>query len=147
MGQRVQKKTYRRPCRTAFRKTAGFRRNDEKTMSKDRTVTVRYPDEMSERPPLKTFFHANFRARWVSRIFTEDHKGQRKETAREFLEARGPEGEEFSDSIVTEDETWVHYTRHQKRRNNPVSGKIQSRRSRASLNTVLSAKFLPANEV
>jgi hypothetical protein len=43
-------------------------------------------------------------------MVTEDRKWQRVEAAREFLQAYEPDGEEFLDTIVTEDETWVHYT-------------------------------------
>jgi hypothetical protein len=43
-------------------------------------------------------------------MLTEDHKRQRVEAAHEFLQAYETDGEEFLDSIVTGDETWVHYT-------------------------------------
>jgi hypothetical protein len=43
-------------------------------------------------------------------MLTEDHKRQRVEAAREFLQAYETDGKEFLDSIVTGDETWVHYT-------------------------------------
>ena len=47
--------------------------------------------------------------RWVPKILTEDHKRQCVEAARGFLERFAEEGEELLDSIVTGDETWVHY--------------------------------------
>lgn len=49
-------------------------------------------------------------ARWVPRQLTADHKRQRIEAAREFLQAYETDDEEFLDSIVNGDETWVHYT-------------------------------------
>ncbi|UYV74964.1 hypothetical protein LAZ67_12001915 [Cordylochernes scorpioides] len=49
-------------------------------------------------------------ARWVPKMLTEDHKWQRVEAAQKFLDCHETDGEEFLDSIVTGDETWVHYT-------------------------------------
>ncbi|GFV62708.1 histone-lysine N-methyltransferase SETMAR [Trichonephila clavipes] len=49
-------------------------------------------------------------ARWVPKMLTADHKRQRVEAAQEFLAFHGTTEEEFLDSIVTGDETWVHYT-------------------------------------
>ncbi|GFS74644.1 hypothetical protein TNCV_3977881 [Trichonephila clavipes] len=43
-------------------------------------------------------------------MLTADHKRQRVEAAQEFLAFHGTTEEEFLDSIVTGDETWVHYT-------------------------------------
>jgi histone-lysine N-methyltransferase SETMAR len=48
-------------------------------------------------------------------MLTEDHKRQRIETSREFLSRYAEQGEVFSDSIVTGDETWVyHFTSESK---------------------------------
>ncbi|UYV72103.1 hypothetical protein LAZ67_9001818 [Cordylochernes scorpioides] len=49
-------------------------------------------------------------ARWVPKMMTEDHKRQRVEAAQKFLDCHETDGEEFLDSIVIGDETWVHYT-------------------------------------
>ncbi|CAN8031111.1 unnamed protein product [Ixodes persulcatus] len=54
--------------------------------------------------------YAKVCARWVPRMLTKDHKRQRVEAAPEFLQAYETEGEEFLDTIVTGDETWVRYT-------------------------------------
>jgi hypothetical protein len=43
-------------------------------------------------------------------MLTEDHKRQRVEAARKFLQAYETDGKEFFDSFVIGDETWVHYT-------------------------------------
>lgn len=44
------------------------------------------------------------------RILMEDHKRQSVEAAREFLLSYKTNDEQFSDSIVTGDKTWVHST-------------------------------------
>ncbi|UYV69943.1 hypothetical protein LAZ67_7001283 [Cordylochernes scorpioides] len=46
--------------------------------------------------------------RWVPKILAEDHKRQQAEAAQKFLDCHETNGEEFLDSIVTGDETWVH---------------------------------------
>lgn len=90
----------------------------EQAMLDDRRVTVR---ELCERIPevSKSTIdkilteHLHYRkvcARWVPKMLTEDHKRQRVEAARAFLERYAEQGEEMLDSIVTGDETWVHYT-------------------------------------
>jgi histone-lysine N-methyltransferase SETMAR len=87
-------------------------------MLKDRRVTVR---ELCEKIPdvsnicndkilTDHLGYAKVCARWVPRMLTEDQKRQRFEEAREFLQAYETDGEESLDSIVTGDETWVHYT-------------------------------------
>ncbi|UYV69280.1 hypothetical protein LAZ67_6003100 [Cordylochernes scorpioides] len=58
---------------------------------------------MSVKPPSTRFL-------WVPKMLTEDYKRQRVEVAQKFLDCRETDGEEFLDSIVTGDETWVHYT-------------------------------------
>lgn len=42
-------------------------------------------------------------------MLTDDNERQRVEATREFLQAYETNGEEFSDSTATGDETWVHY--------------------------------------
>jgi hypothetical protein len=85
----------------------------EETMLKDRRVTVR---ELCEMIPevSKTCIdkiltdhlgYAKVCARWVPRMFTEDHKQQRVEATRKFPQAYETDGEEFLDSIVTGDES------------------------------------------
>ena len=49
-------------------------------------------------------------ARWVLRMITDDDKTKRMGSALKFLTLCAQEGDEFLDSIVTGDETWVfHY--------------------------------------
>jgi histone-lysine N-methyltransferase SETMAR len=50
-------------------------------------------------------------ARWVPKMLTDDHKTKRMGSALKFLTRYPQEGDEFLDSVVTEDETWVfHHT-------------------------------------
>jgi len=48
-------------------------------------------------------------ARWVPRLFTEDHKQQRLKVCKRLLARYEAEGEAFLHRIVTCDETWVHH--------------------------------------
>ncbi|GFX77800.1 HTH_48 domain-containing protein [Trichonephila clavipes] len=90
----------------------------EAAMLEDRRTTVR---ELCEKIPevSKTTIdkiltehlgYSKVCARWVPKMLTADHKRQRVEAAQEFLAFHGTTEEEFLDSIVTGDETWVHYT-------------------------------------
>lgn len=55
-------------------------------------------------------------ARWVPKQLTEEHKLNRVQSSKEFLERYELEGDDFLYSIVTGDETWVaHYTPESKR--------------------------------
>ena len=50
-------------------------------------------------------------ARWVLRMITDDDKTKRMGSALKFLTLCAQEGDEFLDSIVTEDKTWgFHHT-------------------------------------
>ena len=49
--------------------------------------------------------------RWVPKMLTDDHKTKRMGSALKFLTCYTKEGDEFLDSIVTGEETWVfHHT-------------------------------------
>lgn len=48
-------------------------------------------------------------ARWVPRLLTPEQMGVRVQTCKEFLERIKVEGSNFTDRIVTCDETWVHF--------------------------------------
>jgi hypothetical protein len=45
----------------------------------------------------------------VPKILTDDHKRKRMDSALKFLTRYAQEGDDFLDSIVTGDETWVFY--------------------------------------
>ena len=50
-------------------------------------------------------------ARWVPKMLTDDQETKRMGSAVKFLTRYAQEGDEFLDSIVTGDETWVfHHT-------------------------------------
>ena len=48
-------------------------------------------------------------ASWVPKILTDDHKAKRLGSALKFFTRYAQEGDEFLDSIVTGDETWVFH--------------------------------------
>ncbi|PNF43968.1 hypothetical protein B7P43_G00913 [Cryptotermes secundus] len=48
-------------------------------------------------------------ARWVPRLLTEDHKGQREIITLELLQRYRHEGDDFLLCIVTGDESWFHH--------------------------------------
>jgi len=48
-------------------------------------------------------------ARWVPRLLTKDHKGQRKAITSELLQRYRHEGYDFLLRIVTGDESWFHH--------------------------------------
>ena len=48
-------------------------------------------------------------ARWVPRLLSEQDKQMRVQTAKRFLERYAPEGERFLQSIITCDESWLHF--------------------------------------
>jgi hypothetical protein len=55
--------------------------------------------------------YRKLRARWVSKMLTDDHKTKRMGSALRFLTRYAQEGDKFLDSTVTGDETWVfHHT-------------------------------------
>jgi len=85
----------------------------ERELREDRRVTVRDLKQRFElsKSTIQRFFndmgYHKCCARWVPKMLTEDHKRQRIETSREFLSRYAEQGEDFLDSIVTGDETWV----------------------------------------
>ena len=48
-------------------------------------------------------------ARWIPRFLTDEHKSTRLQMAQSLLLRYEQEGEVFLDSLMTTDETWVHY--------------------------------------
>ena len=55
--------------------------------------------------------HRKLCAHWVPTMLMDDHKTKRMGSALKFLMRHAQEGDEFLDSIVTGDETWVfHHT-------------------------------------
>lgn len=57
----------------------------------------------------EVFGYNKVSARWVPRQLTNEHKRKSVEYATECVRRHEKEGEEFLDSIVSGDETWVHH--------------------------------------
>jgi hypothetical protein len=61
--------------------------------------------------------HRKLCAGWVPQILTDDHKTKRMISALNFVTRYAQEGDEFLDSIVNGEETWVfHHTPEVRRR-------------------------------
>lgn len=59
-------------------------------------------------------------ARWVPRLLTDAHKQQRIEAARAFLKMLQREGDQLFSRIVTGDESWVHHSTPETKRQSMV---------------------------
>jgi hypothetical protein len=59
---------------------------------------------------------------WVPRSLTIKHKTDRKAISSEFLACFEPDGEAFLSQIVTADETWVHHSELETKRNRARNG-------------------------
>ncbi|UYV79223.1 hypothetical protein LAZ67_17001623, partial [Cordylochernes scorpioides] len=59
-------------------------------------------------------------ARWVPRLLLENHKQQRMEAARAFLEMHQRDGDQLFSRIVTGDESWVHHSTPETKRQSMV---------------------------
>ncbi|UYV65597.1 hypothetical protein LAZ67_3004805 [Cordylochernes scorpioides] len=59
-------------------------------------------------------------ARWVARLLLENHKQQRMEAARVFLEMHQRDGDQLFSRIVTGDESWVHHSTPETKRRSMV---------------------------
>ena len=55
-------------------------------------------------------------SRWVPRLLTKDHKGQRKAITSELLQRYRHERDDFLLRIVTGDESWFHHFEHETKR-------------------------------
>ncbi|UYV68362.1 SLC18A1 [Cordylochernes scorpioides] len=89
----------------------------EAAMLEDRRITVRklcdlVPDVSKTTIDKILHEHIGYSkvcAIWVPKMLTEDHERQRVDATQKFLDCHETDGEEFLDSIVTGDVTWVHY--------------------------------------
>jgi len=59
-------------------------------------------------------------ARWVPLLLSDDHKQKRLQSAGKFLDMLEDEGENVYSRIVTGDETWVHHTNPEMKRQSMV---------------------------
>ncbi|GFG29113.1 hypothetical protein Cfor_00280 [Coptotermes formosanus] len=57
-------------------------------------------------------------ARWVPRLLTTEHRERRLVAVTQLLQHYKREGAQFLDSVVTSDETWVHYFTSESKRAN-----------------------------
>jgi len=81
-------------------------------------------------------------ARWVPRLFTKDHNGQRKAISSELLQKYRQEGEEILFRIVTSDESWFHHFEPETKRQNMEWHHLRSPSTNKAKTVPLAAKVM-----
>ncbi|UYV80594.1 hypothetical protein LAZ67_19000892 [Cordylochernes scorpioides] len=87
----------------------------------------------------------NFRkvcARWVPRLLSENHKQQRMEGARAFLEMHRRDGDQRFSRIVTGDESWVHHSTPETKRQSMVWKKPEESAPKKAKVTISAGKVM-----
>ncbi|UYV77404.1 hypothetical protein LAZ67_15000883 [Cordylochernes scorpioides] len=87
----------------------------------------------------------NFRkvcARWVPRLLSENHKQQRMEAARAFLEMHRRDGDQLFSRIVTGDESWVHHSTPETKRQSMVWKKPEESAPKKAKITISAGKVM-----
>lgn len=87
----------------------------------------------------------NFRkvcARWVPRLLSENHKQQRMEAARAFLEMHRRDGDQLFSRIVTGDESWVHHSTPETKRQSMVWKKPEESAPKKAKVTISAGKVM-----
>ncbi|UYV64243.1 hypothetical protein LAZ67_3000042 [Cordylochernes scorpioides] len=87
----------------------------------------------------------NFRkvcARWVPRLLSENHKQQRMEAARAFLEMHRRDGDQLFYRIVTGDESWVHHSTPETKRQSMVWKKPEESAPKKAKVTISAGKVM-----
>ncbi|UYV61530.1 hypothetical protein LAZ67_1005174, partial [Cordylochernes scorpioides] len=87
----------------------------------------------------------NFRkvcARWVPRLLLENHKQQRMEAARAFLEMHQRDGDQLLSRIVTGDESWVHHSTPETKRQSMVWKKPEESAPKKAKVTISAGKVM-----
>ncbi|UYV77720.1 hypothetical protein LAZ67_15002046, partial [Cordylochernes scorpioides] len=87
----------------------------------------------------------NFRkvcARWVPRLLSENHKQQRMEAARAFLEMHRRDGDQLFSRIVTGDESWVHHSTPETKRQSMVWKKPEKSAPKKAKVTISAGKVM-----
>ncbi|UYV64874.1 hypothetical protein LAZ67_3002223 [Cordylochernes scorpioides] len=87
----------------------------------------------------------NFRkvcARWVPRLLLENHKQQRMEAARAFLEMHQRDGDQLFSHIVTGDESWVHHSTPETKRQSMVWKKPEESAPKKAKVTISAGKVM-----
>ncbi|UYV64984.1 hypothetical protein LAZ67_3002654 [Cordylochernes scorpioides] len=81
-------------------------------------------------------------ARWVPRLLSENHKQQRMEAARAFLEMHRRDGDQLFSRIVTGDESWVHYSTPETKRQSMVWKKPEESAPKKAKVTISAGKVM-----
>ncbi|UYV81448.1 hypothetical protein LAZ67_20001231 [Cordylochernes scorpioides] len=87
----------------------------------------------------------NFRkvcARWVPRLLSENHKQQRMEAARAFLEMHRRDGDQLFSRIVTGDESWLHHSTSETKRQSMVWKKPEESAPKKAKITISAGKVI-----
>ncbi|UYV63443.1 hypothetical protein LAZ67_2004096 [Cordylochernes scorpioides] len=87
----------------------------------------------------------NFRkvcARWVPHLLLENHKQQRMEAARAFLEIHQRDGDQLFSRIVTGDEIWVHHSTPETKRQSMVWKKPEESAPKKAKVTISAGKVM-----
>ncbi|UYV72968.1 hypothetical protein LAZ67_10001302 [Cordylochernes scorpioides] len=80
--------------------------------------------------------------RWVPRLFLENHKQQRMEAARAFLEMHQRDGDQLFSRIVTGDESWVHHSTPETKRQSMVWKKPEESAPKKAKVTISAGKVM-----
>ncbi|UYV82387.1 hypothetical protein LAZ67_21001905 [Cordylochernes scorpioides] len=81
-------------------------------------------------------------ARWVPRLLSENHKQQRMEAARPFLEMHRRDKYQLFSCIVTGDESWVHHSTPETKRQSMVSKKPEESAPKKAKVTISEGKVM-----
>ncbi|UYV60450.1 hypothetical protein LAZ67_1001183 [Cordylochernes scorpioides] len=81
-------------------------------------------------------------ARWVPRLLLENHKQQRMEAARAFLEMHQKDGDQLFFRIVTGDESWVHHSTPETKRQSMLWKKPEESAPKKAKVTISAGKVM-----
>ncbi|UYV75847.1 hypothetical protein LAZ67_13001551 [Cordylochernes scorpioides] len=104
-----------------------------------------HDDERSGRPVTATDNAAVAAVRnvvWVPRLLSENHKQQRMEAARAFLEMHQRDGDQLFSRIVTGDESWVHHSTPETKRQSMVWKKPEESAPKKAKVTISAGKVM-----
>ncbi|UYV62696.1 hypothetical protein LAZ67_2001605 [Cordylochernes scorpioides] len=80
--------------------------------------------------------------RWVPRLLLENHKQQQMEAARAFLEMHQRDGDQLFSRIVTGDESWVHHSTPETKRQSMVWKKPEESAPKKAKVTISAGKVM-----
>ncbi|UYV69359.1 hypothetical protein LAZ67_6003315 [Cordylochernes scorpioides] len=80
-------------------------------------------------------------ARWIPRLLSENHNQQRMEAARAFLEMHRRDGDQLFPRIVTGDESWVHHSTPETKRQSMVWKKSEESAQKKAKITISAGKL------